>query len=90
MNTIKLAGVALCINNLCTGNEAKVLYSILSCGANTKANTDYIAKVSGFSKNHFYTIRKQLYYKGILGVDGENYHVDIGALESLYKEEFEC
>lgn len=90
MNKVDLASVTLYINNLCTGNEAKVLYSILFCGVNTKENTDHIAEMSGFSKNHFYTIRKRLYDKGILGGDGIQYFVDIYALEYFYKEEFKC
>lgn len=90
MNKVDPASVALYINNLCTGNEAKVLYSILFCGVNTKENTDHIVKMSGFSKNHFYTIRKRLYDKGILGGDSEHYLVDVYALEYFYKEEFEC
>lgn len=90
MNKIDLVSVALYINNLCTDNEAKVLYAILFCDTNTKENTDYIVKMSGFSKNHFYTIRKRLYDKGVLGVDKTNYFVDIYALEYLYKEEHLC
>jgi hypothetical protein len=80
----------LYINNLCTGNEAKVMYSILACGANTKDNTDYIVKSSGFSKNHFYTIRKRLYEKGYLMCRDEIYIVDFLELCHAYKEEFKC
>lgn len=80
----------LYINNLCTGNEAKVMYSILAAGANTKNNTDYIVKVSGLSKNHFYTIRKQLHDKGLLGHMNDVYYVDLNAVACTYQEEFKC
>lgn len=90
MNTVEPATYALYINNLCTGNEAKVLYSILFLGANTKENTDYLVKMSGLSKNHFYTIRKQLFDKGILEKVGENYFTDIYILSDIYKEKFGC
>lgn len=84
MNTVEPATYALYINNLCTGNEAKVLYSILFLGANTKENTDYLVKMSGLSKNHFYTIRKKLCDKGILSKCGEMYFVDIYTLSYAY------
>lgn len=90
MTKVDIGVYILYINNLCTGNEAKVLYSILSCGMNTKENTDYIVKASGLSKNHFYTIRKQLFDKGILDRVGENYFTDIYILSDIYKEKFGC
>lgn len=90
MNQVNGTNTALYINNLCTGNEAKVLYSILFCGVNTKDNTDDIVRMSGFSKNHFYTIRKKLYDKGLLDAMGSNYLVNVYALENIYKEKFKC
>ena len=90
MSNVDVGACILYINNLCTGNEAKVMYSILACGANTKDNTDYIVKSSGFSKNHFYTIRKKLLQKGFLMEQNEIYIVDFLTLAKVYKEEFEC
>lgn len=51
------------INHLCTGNEAKVLLTLLGCkgDGSFSPSTQYILNMTGIPKaNHFHSIRKAL------------------------------
>lgn len=53
----------IAINNLCTGNEAKILLTLLACkgDGSFSPNIQYMQNMTGISKpNNFYAIRKTL------------------------------
>lgn len=65
------------INNLCTGNEAKVLLALLGCKGDGSftPSTKYMLNVTGIPKaNHFTSVRKELTKKGyLIEKDGDIY-----------------
>lgn len=57
------------INNLCSGNEAKVLLTLLGCkgDGSFSPSTKYMLNLTGIPKaNHFHTVRKALTDKGYI------------------------
>ena len=65
------------INNLCTGNEAKVLLTLLGCKGDGSfaPSTQYMLAATGISKaNHFHSTRKNLKDKNYIEEqDGDIY-----------------
>jgi hypothetical protein len=65
------------INNLCSGNEAKVLLALLGCKGDGSfaPSTQYMLNVTGIPKaNHFSSVRRTLTQKGyIKEKDGDIY-----------------
>lgn len=60
------------VNATCSGNEAKVLLTLLGCkgDGSFSPSTQYMLDMTGISKpNHYYSIRKKLEDKGYVTVD---------------------
>ena len=60
------------INQICNGNEAKVLLTLLGCKGDGSfaPSTAYVQKMSGISQpNNYYKTRKQLEKKGLIRTD---------------------
>lgn len=60
------------INQICNGNEAKVLLTLLGCKGDGSfaPSTSYVQKMSGITlPNNYYKVRKQLETKGLLKTD---------------------
>ena len=60
------------INNLCTGNEAKLLLSLLGCKGDGSfaPSTQYILNMTGITKpNHYFSTRKKLEDKKYIEID---------------------
>ena len=71
------------INNLCSGNEAKVLLTLLGCkgDGSFRPSTKYMLKMTGITKaNHYHTIRKALTEKGYLEEQDGDIYVDIAKI----------
>ena len=68
------------INQICNGNEAKVLLALVGCkgDGSFSPSTSYIQKMTGITKtNNYYKIRKQLENKGLIKTDKEgNLYID--------------
>ena len=68
------------INNLLSGNEAKVLLVLLGCkgDGSFSPSTAYMQKMTGITKpNNYYKTRKQLEDKGYIQVDEKgNIYID--------------
>lgn len=68
------------INQICNGNEAKVLLTLLGCKGDGSfcPSTAYVQRMSGISKpNNYYKVRKQLETKGLLKTDQDgNLYID--------------
>lgn len=69
------------INNKLSGNEAKVLLTLLGCkgDGSFSPNLAYMLKMTGITKaNNYYKTRKQLEDKGYLQVDEQgNIYIDV-------------
>ena len=60
------------VNATCSGNEAKVLLTLLGCkgDGSFSPSTQYMLEMTGIPKpNHYYAIRKKLEDKGYITVD---------------------
>ena len=60
------------INNKCTGNEAKILLTLLGCKGDGSfcASTQYMLNATGITKpNHYFATRKKLEDKGYIETD---------------------
>ena len=68
------------INQICNGNEAKVLLTLLGCKGDGSfaPSTAYVQKMSGITKpNNYYKTRKALEQKGLIKTDQEgNLYID--------------
>lgn len=70
----------IAINNLCSGNESKVLLTLLGCKGDGSfaPSTQYMLNVTGIPKaNNFCSIRKSLTEKEYLKEKDGNIHVNI-------------
>ena len=59
------------INQLCNGNEAKVLLTLLGCkgDGSFSPSTAYVQRMSGITQpNNYYRIRSQLEKKGLIQI----------------------
>lgn len=78
------------VNNLCSGNEAKVLLALLGCkgDGSFSPSTKYMLNVTGISKpNHFHSIRKALTDKGYLQEQDGDIYVNTAKIMSDAKGE---
>ena len=78
------------VNQICNGNEAKVLLTLLGCkgDGSFSPSSSYVQKMSGISKpNNYYKIRSQLEQKGLIQIaqDG-NVHIDTKKILAKAKE----
>ena len=76
------------VNNLCSGNEAKVLLTLLGCkgDGSFSPSTQYMLNMTGISKaNHFHTIRKALTDKGYLEEQGGDIYVNTAKILQEYE-----
>ena len=68
------------INQICNGNEAKVLLTLLGCKGDGSfaPSTAYVQKMSGITQpNNYYRARKALEKKGLIRTDEEgNLYID--------------
>ena len=68
------------INQICNGNEAKVLLTLLGCKGDGSfaPSTAYVQKMAGITQpNNYYKTRKALEQKGLIKTDQEgNLYID--------------
>lgn len=79
------------INNLCPGNEAKILLTLLGCkgDGSFSPSTQYMLHTTGITKpNHFFSIRKKLTEKEYLKELDGNIHVNIPKIIFDYQSKF--
>lgn len=77
----------IAINNLCTGNESKVLLTLLGCkgDGSFSPSTQYMLNVTGIPKaNHFSSVRKALTDKGYLQEKEGDIYIDTAKILSEY------
>lgn len=77
------------INNLCTGNEAKVLLTLLGCKGDGSfaPSTTYMLNMTGIPKaNHFSTVRKTLTDKGYLQEQDGDIYIDTAKILEEYSK----
>ena len=82
----------IAINNLCTGNEAKVLFTLLGCkgDGSFSPSTTYMLNVTGIPKaNHFSSVRKDLTKKGYIQEKDGDIYIDTQKILSEYEEQKE-
>jgi hypothetical protein len=81
------------INNQLSGNEAKVLLTLIGCkgDGSFSPSTAYMQKMTGITKpNNYYKTRKQLEDKGYIQVDENgNIYIDTQKIISQSKKEKE-
>jgi hypothetical protein len=68
------------INQICNGNEAKVLLTLLGCkgDGSFSPSTAYVQRMSGITQpNNYYRARKSLEKKGLIRTDEKgNLYID--------------
>jgi len=60
------------INNTCSGNEAKILFTLLGCkgDGSFSPSTKYMLETTGITKpNNYFKVRKELEKKGFIETD---------------------
>lgn len=81
------------INQICNGNEAKVLLALLGCkgDGSFSPSTSYMQKMTGITKpNNYYKIRKQLETRGLIKTDAEgNIYINTKKIVAQAKEKLE-
>lgn len=80
------------INNLCTGNEAKVLLALLGCKGDGSfaPSTQYMLNVTGIPKaNHFTSVRKALTNKGYIKERDGDIYINTQKILAEYAEKQE-
>lgn len=78
----------IAINNLCSGNEAKVLLALLGCKGDGSftPSTQHMLNLTGLPKaNHFSSIRKTLTDKKYLEEKDGNIYIDTDHILEEYK-----
>jgi hypothetical protein len=78
----------IAINNLCSGNESKVLLTLLGCkgDGSFSPSTQYMLNVTGLPKaNHFHSVRKALTDKNYIEEQNGNIYVNIPFIMSEYE-----
>lgn len=77
------------VNQICNGNEAKVLLTLLGCKGDGSfaPSTAYVQKMAGITQpNNYYKLRRQLEIKGLIKIDEQgNIYVDTKRLISQAK-----
>lgn len=82
----------IAVNNLCSGNEAKVLLTLLGCKGDGSftPSTQYMLNVTGIPKaNHFSSVRKTLTDKGYLQEQDGDIYIDTAKILSEYVKQKE-
>lgn len=82
----------IAVNNLCSGNEAKVLLALLGCKGDGSftPSTKYMLNVTGITKaNHFSSVRKALTDKGYLQEQDGDIYIDTAKILSEYAKQKE-
>lgn len=77
------------INNLCSGNEAKVLLTLLGCKGDGSfaPSTKYMLNVTGITKaSNFTAIRKDLTKKGYIQEQDGDIYIDTKQIMFDYEE----
>ena len=77
------------INNLCSGNEAKVLLTLLGCkgDGSFSPSTQYMLNTTGIPKaNHFHSVRKSLTEKGYLEEQGGDIYINTTKILEEYAQ----
>ena len=81
------------INQICNGNEAKVLLTLLGCkgDGSFSPSTAYVQRMAGITKpNNYYKLRKQLETKGLIKLDKEgNIYINTQKIVSQAKAQEE-
>lgn len=79
------------INTLFTGNEAKILLTLLGCkgDGSFSPSTAYMLKMTGISKpNNYFKIRKQLEDKGWIEIDEQgNLYINTKKIIDQYQND---
>lgn len=79
------------INNLCNGNEAKILFTLLGCkgDGSFSPSAQYVQSLTGITKpNNYYKTRKQLEDKGYLETDEQgNLYISTNQIIKKYKND---
>ena len=77
------------INNLCSGNEAKILFTFLGCkgDGSFSPSTKYMLEMTGIPKpNHYFVTRKKLEDKKYIELDEDgNIYVNLDQILNEYK-----
>ena len=76
------------INNLCTGNEAKVLLTLLGCKGDGSfaPSTQHMLTATGISKaNHFHSTRKSLKDKNFIEEQDGDIYINTTKIIEEYK-----
>lgn len=80
------------INNLFTGNEAKVLFTLLGCKGDGSfaPSTTYMLNMTGITKPYNFTsVRKDLTKKGYIKEQDGDIYIDTQKILSEYEEQKE-
>ena len=78
------------INKLCSGNEAKVLLTLLGCkgDGSFSPSTQYMLDMTGITKaNHFHSVRKSLTEKGLIEEKDGDVYVSVAKILTMVNEE---
>lgn len=79
------------INQICNGNEAKILLTLLGCkgDGSFSPSTAYVQKMSGITQpSNYYKIRKALEKKGLIRIDEKgNLYISTQQILAQAKEE---
>ena len=80
------------INNLCSGNETKVLLALLGCKGDGSfaPSTQYMLNVTGIPKaNHFSSVRRTLTQKGYIKEKDGDIYIDTQKILDEYESKKE-
>lgn len=83
----------IAINNLCTGVESKILFTIIGHEHDSlfTPSSEYMMNMTGLTqKNHYFVNRKKLMDKGYIQIGADGMRVNMNAILQDYKEEFTC
>ena len=79
------------INQICNGNEAKVLLTLLGCkgDGSFSPSSAYVQRLSGITQtNNYYKIRSQLEKKGLIQIaPNGNIHIDTKKIMAQAKQD---
>ena len=79
------------INQICNGNEAKVLLTLLGCkgDGSFSPSSAYVQRLSGITQtNNYYKIRSQLEKKGLIQIaPNGNIHIDTKNIMAQAKQD---
>ena len=77
------------VNQICSGNEAKVLLTLLGCRGDGSfaPSTAYVQRMAGITQsNNYYKIRRRLEDKGLIRIDeAGNIYIDTKSIMAQAK-----